>query len=121
MRTSTEKTSPATVFRTGDFVLYRDPALFWAGKPDHTFVCKITYTWMTGGYDLFALVSGRVISQVRSDYMRLLPPADAMRDIDTAPLHGDAAAADMTAAAMAWLTRQHAIANTTPELPAPRG
>jgi hypothetical protein len=50
--------------------------------------------------------------------MRLLPSIDAMRDIDTAPLNTDGAADDMTAAAIAWLTQQHATANQRPELPA---
>ncbi|MGI5359968.1 hypothetical protein ACQI4E_32370 [Streptomyces sp. CA-252508] len=50
--------------------------------------------------------------------MRLLPAADAMRDIDTAPLNTEGAADDMTAAAMAWLTQQAATANRRPELPA---
>ncbi|MNG39101.1 hypothetical protein D3C84_1270340 [compost metagenome] len=50
--------------------------------------------------------------------MRLLPALDAMRDIDTAPLNTDGAAEDMTAAAIAWLTQQHATANRRAELPA---
>lgn len=41
---------------------------------------------------------------VSADYMRLLPPADAMRDIDTAPLSEPDAGA-LSAAAVAWLRR----------------
>ncbi|MCX5166200.1 hypothetical protein OOK39_45010 [Streptomyces sp. NBC_00264] len=43
-----------------------------------------------------------------------------MRDIDAAQLNTDGAADDMTAAAIAWLTQQHATANQRPELPAQR-
>ncbi|GAB1340850.1 hypothetical protein ACE1SV_74400 [Streptomyces sp. E-15] len=122
MRSSTEKTTPTVaVFKEGDYVLYRDPAMFWTGQAGHTFVCQVTRAWLDGTYNLTALASGRLISYARPDYMRLLPPIDAMRDIDTAPLHTDRAADDMTAAALAWLTQQHATANTPPELPAPRG
>ncbi|WP_329625910.1 hypothetical protein OG357_38400 (plasmid) [Streptomyces sp. NBC_01255] len=122
MDISTQKTTnEVTVFKDGDFVLYRAPELYWTGQSGHTFVCKVTKAWATGTYTLTALVSGRLVEFVKPDYMRLLPPIDAMRDIDTAPLHTDGAATDMTAAALAWLTRQHATANMPPELPAPRG
>ncbi|MEW1551914.1 hypothetical protein [Streptomyces tsukubensis] len=106
-----------TVFQQGEYVLYRDPARFWTGKPDHTYVCRIETAWATGTYTLTALVTGNTVYHVRPDYMRLLPPADAMRDIDTAPLNTGTGADDMTAAAMAWLTQQHATANRRPELP----
>ncbi|MER7826948.1 hypothetical protein ABTX85_30810 [Streptomyces sp. NPDC096097] len=123
MALSTQKTTNpvVAVFKDGDYVLYRDPAMYWAGKPGHTFVCRVKKAWATGVYDLTALLSDRLVEFARPDYMRLLPPIDAMRDIDTAPLHTDGAAADMTAAALAWLTQQHATANGRPELPAPRG
>ncbi|MEU5810962.1 hypothetical protein [Streptomyces sp. NPDC047718] len=123
MALSTQTTINPTVavFRDGDYVLYRDPELYWTGQSGHTFVCKVKKAWATGVYNLTALVSGRLIEFVQPDYMRLLPPIDAMRDIDTAPLHADGAADGMTAAAMAWLNQQHATANTPPELPGPRG
>jgi hypothetical protein len=122
MAISTQKTTtPVAVFKDGDCVLYRDPELYWTGQSGHTFVCKVKKAWATGVYDLTALGSGRLIEFVKPDYMRLLPPIDAMRDIDTAPLHGDDAAEGMTAAAMAWLTQQHTTANKAPELPGPRG
>ncbi|MFJ3497835.1 hypothetical protein ACIPPJ_30180 [Streptomyces sp. NPDC086091] len=86
MRSSTEKTTPAvTVFNNGDYVLYRDPVKFWTGQDGHTFVCKVTQAWLDGTYDLTALASGSPVCYARPDYIRLLPPIDAMRDIDTAP------------------------------------
>ncbi|MFE0737446.1 hypothetical protein [Streptomyces sp. NPDC058855] len=114
-------TTPTAVFKDGDYVLYRHPAMYWTGKPGHTFVCRVKKAWATGEYTLTALVSDRLIEFAKPDYMRLLPPLDAMRDIDTAPLHSADAADGMTAAAMAWLTQQHTTANTPPELPGPRG
>lgn len=122
MRSSTEKTSLAVaVFKDGDFALYRDPAMFWTGEAGHTFVCKVTRAWPDGTYDMTALASDRPVYYAKPEYMRLLPPVDAMRDIDTAPLNTDGAADDLTAAALAWLTQQHTTANTPPELPGPRG
>ncbi|MEU6885586.1 hypothetical protein ABZ918_10310 [Streptomyces viridosporus] len=116
-------TTAATAFKIDDFVLYRDPAMFWAGKPGHTFVCRVSnVVRFTNGevrYNLLP-VTGGLVREVQGDYMRLLPPADAMRDIDTAPLNGDDAAGGMTAAAMAWLTQQAATANRRPGLPALR-
>ncbi|MEU7031424.1 hypothetical protein AB0A60_32610 [Streptomyces sp. NPDC046275] len=121
MALNTQKTTtPTAVFADGDYVLYRDPELYWTGQSGHTFVCRVSRVWMSGVYNLTALVSGRRVEYVKPDYMRLLPPVDAMRDIDTAPLHADGAADDMTAAALAWLTQQHATANKLPELPEQR-
>ncbi|HEY9327059.1 MAG TPA: hypothetical protein VIS09_02270 [Streptomyces sp.] len=122
MAISTQKTTQSVaVFKDGDYVLYRDPELYWTGQSGHTFVCRVQKAWATGTYTLTALVSGRLIEFARPDYMRLLPPIDAMRGIDTAPLHTDGVATDMTAAALAWLTQQHTTATTPPELPNPRG
>ncbi|MEU7088051.1 hypothetical protein [Streptomyces achromogenes] len=112
-------TAAATAFKVDDFVLYRDPERFWRGEPGHTFVCRVSAVVRTNGgcrYNLLP-VTGGLVREVQGDYMRLLPPADAMRDIDTAPLNGDEAADGMTAAAMAWLTQQAATANRRPELP----
>ncbi|MFC7924484.1 hypothetical protein [Streptomyces cinereoruber] len=117
MRTNTAQTSPTVVYRKGDYVLYRDPEKFWAGKPGHTFVCRVGEVWSDGTYNLAPLASEYRITHVRPDYMRLLPPIDVMRDIDTAALHGDGAADAMTAAAFAWLAQQHATTNAAPELP----
>jgi hypothetical protein len=109
-----------TTFRVDDFVLYRDPERFWRGEPGHTIVCRVSsvvrFTSGESRYNLLP-VTGGLVREVQGDYMRLLPPADAMHDIDTAPLNGDDAADGMTAAAMAWLTQQAATANRRPELP----
>ncbi|MEV6080991.1 hypothetical protein AB0L80_38720 [Streptomyces sp. NPDC052069] len=105
-------------YKVGDYVLYRDPARFWAGKSGHTFVCRVSRVW-TGTYTLGSL-TGHTVFDAVADYMRLLPPLDAMHDIDTAPLRTDGGADDMTAAAVAWLTEQHATATRSPDLPAQR-
>ena len=110
----------ATAFQVDDYVLYRDPTKFWRGEAGHTVVCRVTCIDRHANgkirYQLAPVDGGR-IHDAQSDYMRLLPPSDAMRDIDTAPLNSATAAADMTTAAMAWLTQQHATANRRPELP----
>ncbi|MGR4884016.1 hypothetical protein ACIPUC_32000 [Streptomyces sp. LARHCF249] len=111
----------AVSFQRDDFVLYRDPERFWRGEPNHTVVCRVSWvnTYVSGGVRYTLLpVKGGVINDAQGAYMRLLPPADAMRDIDTAPLNTVGAADEMTAAAMAWLTQQHLTANRRPELPA---
>ncbi|WP_322872218.1 hypothetical protein [Streptomyces goshikiensis] len=109
----------ATTFKHGDFVLYRDPEKFWKGEADHTFVCRIDdiahYSSGESAYTLTRL-SGGLVAKARREYMRLLPPADAMHDIDTAPLN-TAVADDMTPAAVAWLTQQAATISRRPELP----
>ncbi|WP_432095674.1 hypothetical protein [Streptomyces sp. bgisy100] len=120
MRDNAQKTTPAIKFQRGQFVLYRDPEMFWTGQAGHTFVCRVQRTWPGGTYDLVGVATGRFIYDASGDYMRLLPPVDAMRDIDTAPLNTDGAVDDMTAAAFAWVAQQHATANQRPELPAPR-
>ncbi|MFF5256930.1 hypothetical protein ACFY4K_33490 [Streptomyces leeuwenhoekii] len=117
MHVSAQRTTKAT-FKQGDYVLFRDPEMFWTGKPAHTFVCRVDRAWMNGTYTLTALATGRAVYEARPDYMRLLPAVDAMRDIDTAPLNTEGAVDDMTAAAIAWLTQQHATANRRAELPA---
>lgn len=118
MRDSAQSTAPAIKFKRGQFVLYRDPEMFWTGQAGHTFVCRIDRVCVGDTYDLAPLPSGSSIYFANPEYMRLLPSVDAMRDIDTAPLNTDGAADDMTAAAIAWLTQQHATANQRPELPA---
>nr|BFD88452.1 hypothetical protein StreXyl84_78530 [Streptomyces sp. Xyl84] len=114
------RTTTATAFKVDDFVLYRDPEKFWRGEPGHTFVCRVSsvvrFICGENRYNLLP-VTGGLVREVQGDYLRLLPPADAMRDIDTAPLNGDDAADGMTAAAMAWLAQQAATANRRPELP----
>lgn len=122
MTFSTQATTPTVAFKVDDYVLYRDPAKFWRGDAGHTFVCRVDnidhYTSGKIRYTLARVTGCGLVRGVQGDYMRLLPPADAMRDIDTAPLNTNGAVDDMTAAAMAWLTQQHATANQQPELPA---
>lgn len=120
MHVSAQCTTVKATFKQGDFVLFRDPEMFWTGKPGHTFVCRIDRAWTNDTYALTALATGCPVYEAHPGYMRLLPPADAMRDIDTASLNTEGAD-DMTAAAIAWLTQQHATANQRPpELPAQR-
>ncbi|GGU66454.1 hypothetical protein [Streptomyces daghestanicus] len=113
-------TTATTTFRVDDFVLYRDPVMFWRGEPGHTVVCRVTNAERySSGKTRYTLVpvTGGLIRNAMGDYMRLLPPLDAMRDIDTAPLNAADAGDGMTAAAMAWLAQQHTTANRSPELP----
>ncbi|WJY43228.1 hypothetical protein QT196_38875 (plasmid) [Streptomyces sp. P9-2B-2] len=118
MRDSAQITTPTTPFKRGQFVLYRDPEMFWTGTADHTFVCRIERSWMDGTHDLIVIATGRPVHNANPDYMRLLPAIDAMRDIDTAPLNINGGVGDLTAAAIAWLHQQHATANQRPQLPA---
>lgn len=107
-------------FEVDDYVLYRDPVKFWSGEAGHTVVCRVAdIDRYTGGKIRYTLVpvTGGLVREALGDYMRLLPPVDAMRDIDAAPLEVDGAVDGMTAAAMAWLTRQYQTANRRPELP----
>ncbi|MCO8303589.1 hypothetical protein ACFV4E_42110 [Streptomyces hygroscopicus] len=117
---STQAVTTSTNFAVDDYVLYRDPGMFWRGEASHTFVCRVVHVERyTSGKVRYVLapVTGGLIRDVQGDYMRLLPPIDAMRDIDTAALNTEGAADSMTAAAMAWLTQQHTTANRCPELP----
>ncbi|MEO3978071.1 hypothetical protein [Streptomyces sp. CAU 1734] len=93
----------------GDMVLVRDAERFWLGLPGHTFVGRVERSWRhadTGKllYDLVELSASRVRAGIDPDYMRPLPAADAMHDIDTAPLSEPDTGA-MTPAAVAWLRR----------------
>ncbi|MFI1576229.1 hypothetical protein ACH4VQ_36150 [Streptomyces anulatus] len=103
---------PQTRYLKGDLVLFRNVERFWLGLPGHTFIGKVERSWtnVNNGkllYDLLELnVNGnRARAGIDPDYMRLLPAADAMHDIDTAPLSETDTGA-MTPAAVAWL-RQH--------------
>ncbi|MBT2406262.1 MULTISPECIES: hypothetical protein [unclassified Streptomyces] len=117
MRDTAQSTTPVITYKRGQYVLYRNPEMFWTGQEGHTFVCRVERICVGGiTYDLTPLPSGRQINAASPDYMRPLPAIDAMRDIDTAPLN-TAAAADMTPAAVAWLTQQAATASRRPELP----
>lgn len=116
----TQATRPTTTYTKGDMVLFRDVAKFWLGEPGHTFVGRVERSWRhieIGKvlYDLVELSSGRYVAGIDPDYMRPLPPADAMADIDTAPLSEPDTGA-MTPAAVAWLC-QH-LARDSSTLPA---
>ncbi|PLW66075.1 hypothetical protein C0036_24730 [Streptomyces sp. DJ] len=118
----TQAVRPKATYAKGDMVLFRDVERFWLGQPGHTFVGRVERSWRhadTGKvlYDLVELSGNRVRAGIDPDYMRLLPPADAMRDIDTAPL-SEPDTGVMTPAAVAWL-RQH-LAQDTVALPARR-
>lgn len=117
----TEDTAPRTRYKAGDFVLFRNADLFWAGKPGHTTVCKVERGWVNANfgekmYDLFDVATKRHMSG-HPDYMRLLPAIDAMHDIDTAPLNEPDAGA-MPAAAVAWLRQVLRTDTGQPQLPA---
>ncbi|GGV51270.1 hypothetical protein [Streptomyces spectabilis] len=106
----TQVTRPAATYTQGDVVLFRDAERFWLGQSGHTFVGRVVRAWRqayTGKvlYDLVELSGNRHRSGIDPDYMRLLPPADAMRDVDTAPLSEPDTGA-MTPAAVAWLRQQ---------------
>ncbi|MGW0538133.1 hypothetical protein [Streptomyces sp. NPDC003032] len=113
---------PTVTYIKGDIVLFRNVERFWLGLPGHTFVGRVERFWRhvdTGKvlYDLTELGSLSYRAGIDPDYMRPLPAADAMHDIDTAPLSEPDTGA-MTPAAVAWL-RQH-LAQDRSTLPAPR-
>ncbi|MDV5143203.1 hypothetical protein R1T08_02480 [Streptomyces sp. SBC-4] len=113
---------PTTSYIKGDLVLFRDVERFWLGLPGHTFVGRVERAWRhadTGKvlYDLRELSGNRARAGIDPDYMRPLPAADAMHDIDTAPLSEPDTGA-MTPAAVAWL-RQHLVQDSS-TLPARR-
>ncbi|TXJ83323.1 hypothetical protein E2C11_07585 [Streptomyces lavendulae] len=106
----TQAVQPKVTYTKGDIVLFRDVERFWLGESGHTFVGRVERSWRsidTGKllYDLVELSGNRHRAGIDPDYMRLLPAADAMRDIDAAPLSEPDTGA-MTPAAVAWL-RQH--------------
>ncbi|MEU7428398.1 hypothetical protein [Streptomyces sp. NPDC040750] len=118
----TQAVQPKVTYTKGDMVLFRDVERFWLGKPSHTFVGRVERSWRhadTGKvlYDLVELSGNRHCVGIDPDFMRLLPPADAMRDIDAAPLSEPDTGA-MTPAAVAGL-RQH-LAQGAAALPAQR-
>ncbi|MBK3645839.1 hypothetical protein [Streptomyces sp. MBT33] len=106
----TQAVQPKVTYTKGDLVLFRDVERFWLGLPGHTFVGRVERSWRhadTGKvlYDLTELSGNRARAGIDPAYMRLLPAADAMHDIDTAPLSEPDTGA-MTPAAVSWL-RQH--------------
>ncbi|WP_331734475.1 MULTISPECIES: hypothetical protein [unclassified Streptomyces] len=119
---SVPKVAALVTYRCDDYVLYRDPEKFWLGKAGHTVVCRVDGVIpFASGETRYTLArldnTGGLIKLARSPYMRLLPPVDAMRDIDTAPLDTDMGTADMAPAAVAWLIAQSTTASRRPDLP----
>ncbi|MFC9067927.1 MULTISPECIES: hypothetical protein [Streptomyces] len=105
------------LYTKGDYILFRDPELFWLGKPGHTFVGRVERSYPSADdskilYDVMDLSVGCFRKGIDPDYMRLLPANDAMHDIDTAPLNGADAGA-MSPAAVAWL-RQYLQQSSAP-------
>lgn len=114
----TQVVQPKVTYTKGDFVVFRDVEKFWLGKPGHTFVGRVERSWRhadTGKvlYDLVELRANRHRAGIDPDYMRLLPAADAMHDIDSAPLSEPDTGA-MTPAAVAWLRLHFAQDATLP-------
>ncbi|WP_221355327.1 hypothetical protein [Streptomyces beigongshangae] len=108
---------PKTHYIKGEIVLFRDVERFWLGLPGHTFVGRVERSWTNvhNGkllYDLTELSGNRARAGIDPDYMRPLPAADAMHDIDTAPLSEPDTGA-MTPAAVAWLRQHLAQDNST--------
>lgn len=101
-------------YRVGDYVLYRNPALYWTGQSGHTFVCQVVFDEVTNRLGdryrsliaLRALATGALLTFVPTRYVRLLPAADCMRDIDAAPLSSETSG--LHPAAVAWL-EQNAV------------
>jgi hypothetical protein len=92
-------------FRVGDYVLYREPERFLTGQPDHT-VVAIVWDNFSHGRDQVPIVvlPSRQERNVDPRFLRLIPAADIMRDIDEAPLQGDVG--EFLPAAVAWLRQQ---------------
>ncbi|WP_172387704.1 hypothetical protein [Streptomyces sp. MNP-20] len=106
----TQAVRRAVSYTKGDIVLFRVPERFWLGQSGHTFIGRVERSWLHPDtckvhYDLTELSDNRLRAGIDPDYMRLLPPADAMRDIDTAPLSEPETGA-MAPAAVAWLRQQ---------------
>ncbi|MEV8455525.1 hypothetical protein AB0467_28465 [Streptomyces sp. NPDC052095] len=120
-KAATPTATAEDTYRVEDYVLYRDPEKFWTGQAGHTTVCQVTaivrFSSGERRYALSRLDGQGVIGQARARYMRLLPPADVMHDIDTAPLTAGTGVADMTSAAVAWLAARTTTASERPELP----
>ncbi|THA28255.1 hypothetical protein E4198_00120 [Streptomyces sp. RKND-216] len=101
----------AAQFQDGDLLLYRDPEAYLTGAEDHTVVCRVDVHSPTDVEEAHygRSVPVRVISSgerlhAPPAFVRRIDPAEVMRTIDTAPLHGDVSA--LESAASAWLRQQ---------------
>jgi signal peptidase I len=92
-------------FKVGDYVLFRDPERFLTGQPDHTVVAVVwdNFSHYPNQVPIKVLPS-RQERDVDPRWLRLIPAADIMRDVDEAPLAGDVL--EMPAAAVAWLEQR---------------
>lgn len=98
-------------FVHGELLLVRDPEAFLAGAADHTVPCRVD---VQSPADAEAVHYGRSVPvravasgerrHVDPEFVRRIDAAELMRDIDTAPLHGDVTA--LESAAVAWLRQQ---------------
>ncbi|MFG3585080.1 hypothetical protein [Streptomyces sp. NPDC047990] len=95
-------------FSRDDFVLYRDPIKWLNGQAGHTRVFRVE----SSADSLLVLVdiaSGARVTNADRLYVRPIPAAYIMRDVDAAPLSADYP--ELTPAAVAWLEQ-----NAKPEV-----
>jgi hypothetical protein len=88
-----------------DFVLYRDPIKWLNGVDGHTRVYRVE----TAAHSRLVLVdiaTGARIIDADRQYVRPIPAAYIMRDVDTAPLASEYP--DLTPALVAWLQQNAA-------------
>jgi len=93
----------------GTYVLYRDADRFLAGLPDHTRIGRVVpdATYIThADFATVQFLDGdmRVLRAAPRAYLRVIPAAEIMADIDTAPLALLDQAGPLSAAA-AWLVQ----------------
>ncbi|MFF2383721.1 hypothetical protein [Streptomyces sp. NPDC058108] len=95
-------------FARDDFVLYRDPIKWLNGVTGHTRVCRVGSS-ADSLLVLIDIASGARVTGVDRQYVRPIPAAYIMRDVDMAPLSADYP--DLAPAAVAWLEQ-----NAKPEV-----
>ena len=88
----------------GTYVLYRDADAFLAGLPDHTRIGRVIHdaanAWNRSTIEFVG--TSEVLRSISLEYLRVIPAAEIMADIDTAPLATLTDAGPLSAA-MAWL------------------
>jgi hypothetical protein len=107
------KPAPPKVYQGGDYVLYRNPEKYLTGRSDHTTVARIVagecgershFHFRNERVTVVDLATGERLTCVQAAYLRRIPAADVMRDIDEAPLNAEHP--ELVPAAVAWL-QQH--------------
>ncbi|MFD7999899.1 hypothetical protein [Streptomyces mirabilis] len=93
-----------------DFVLYRDPIKWLNGVDGHTRVYRVETAAHTR-LVLIDIASGARVTDADRQYVRPIPAAYIMCDVDTAPLTSDYS--DLTPASVAWL-QQNAVPQARP-------